>query len=243
MDTLNEQLVADLARGITATTHSAIPETISWEDIETFTITGTGDYEYDDLDVVLTSTNSETIAPRLPCRSLGRGVFRFALAGQGTSTTGGAATNASSPNSVWTALYVLIEGRWFAVNDSFVEEVDQFLSRLRGPTFDLIPVRPDEAEKDYYDRLAQSAPAGFLKLDARIKRLGGDASGIELCDVLSVHDLPRQAPPGLTCLTAIAVDVAGRPTGADRILDAIRYEPLDDDVLAKRLGVGHRLTP
>jgi Restriction endonuclease len=29
-------------------------------------------------------------------------------------------------------------------------------------------------------------------------------------------------------------------TLADRILDAIRYAPLDDDVLAKRLGVGHR---
>jgi hypothetical protein len=27
---------------------------------------------------------------------------------------------------------------------------------------------------------------------------------------------------------------------ADRILDAIRYAPLDDDVLARRLGVGHR---
>jgi hypothetical protein len=29
-------------------------------------------------------------------------------------------------------------------------------------------------------------------------------------------------------------------TLADRILTAIRYAPLDDDVLAKRLGVGHR---
>jgi hypothetical protein len=29
-------------------------------------------------------------------------------------------------------------------------------------------------------------------------------------------------------------------TLADRILDAIRYGPLDDDVLAKQLGVGHR---
>lgn len=29
-------------------------------------------------------------------------------------------------------------------------------------------------------------------------------------------------------------------TLAERILDAIRYVPLDDDVLAKRLGVGHR---
>jgi hypothetical protein len=27
---------------------------------------------------------------------------------------------------------------------------------------------------------------------------------------------------------------------ADRILDAIRYAPLDDDMLARRLGVGHR---
>jgi hypothetical protein len=29
-------------------------------------------------------------------------------------------------------------------------------------------------------------------------------------------------------------------TLADRILDAIRYAPLDDDVLSRRLGVGHR---
>jgi hypothetical protein len=29
-------------------------------------------------------------------------------------------------------------------------------------------------------------------------------------------------------------------TLADRILDATRWAPLDDDVLAKRLGVAHR---
>lgn len=29
-------------------------------------------------------------------------------------------------------------------------------------------------------------------------------------------------------------------TLAERILEAIRHAPLDDDVLSKRLGVGHR---
>jgi hypothetical protein len=29
-------------------------------------------------------------------------------------------------------------------------------------------------------------------------------------------------------------------TMGDRILDAIRYAPLDDDVLAKRLGISQR---
>jgi hypothetical protein len=45
---------------------------------------------------------------------------------------------------------------------------------------------------------------------------------------------------GHGCCVWIGVTMALMATLADRILDATRWAPLDDDVLAKRLGVAHR---
>jgi hypothetical protein len=45
---------------------------------------------------------------------------------------------------------------------------------------------------------------------------------------------------GHGCCVWVGVTMALMATLADRILSAIRYAPLDDDVLAKRLGIAHR---
>lgn len=82
-------------------------------------------------------------------------------------------------------LHVLIEGRWFAVSSTLVEEVDAFAAGLPDTQVALPPAHPGEIEADYNARLAETSPEHLLKLDARIKRPGGASSGIEFCDVLS----------------------------------------------------------
>jgi uncharacterized protein (TIGR04141 family) len=186
LDTLHERLVSDLTAGSTAATHLALPEPIGWEDIDAFKIGGTRNHEYDDLDIdaylnELGNRRREITLNRLKTRRVS---VRFA--------------RTDKFDDRWTlyhclvsehrldgTLYVLIEGRWFTINDSLVSEVDSFVSGLSSPRVTLIPASPGEPERDYNDRLASSSDGALLKLDAKVRRPGGAASGIELCDVLT----------------------------------------------------------
>lgn len=183
---LNALLVSDLVNGITATTHLAVPEAISWEDIESFKIAGTRDQIYDDLDLetYLKDLGDSRGSLTIELLKSRRVSVRF-----GRSETFDSRWNLYrclvSEQRLDDRLYVLIEGRWFAVDRSLVDEVDAFANGLPSAKAVLIPARAGEHEKHYNDRLTKSSPEHFLMLDAQIKRPGGAASGIELCDVLS----------------------------------------------------------
>jgi uncharacterized protein (TIGR04141 family) len=188
VDMLNERLVKDLAGGVTAATHLAFPESIGWEDIDAFKITGTRNHEYDDLDLdayleQLGESRAELTLNNLKTRRVS---VRFARS-EKFDDRWLLYQCLVSEQRVDGRLYVLIEGRWFAINESLVSEVDSFVSGLSAPRLALIPALPGEAEKEYNGRLASSSPESLLKLDAKIKRPGGAASGIELCDVLTAQ--------------------------------------------------------
>jgi uncharacterized protein (TIGR04141 family) len=91
---------------------------------------------------------------------------------------------------------VLIEGRWFAISDSLVEDVDHFVASLPDSRVSLIAARPGEIEADYNVRLAESSPEHLLKLDARIKRPGGPPLGQQerLLDGQQDRLRPGQSP-------------------------------------------------
>jgi uncharacterized protein (TIGR04141 family) len=82
-------------------------------------------------------------------------------------------------------LYVLIEGRWFAVSETLVEQVDRFLGTVPTSSIAFPVAEAGEVEKAYNERLAASVGPSAVNLDARIKRPGGAASGIEVCDVFT----------------------------------------------------------
>lgn len=183
---LNDVLIEQLVAGDTSNTHMAMPEPIGWEDIDAFTIGGTRKEEYDDLDLDdylgrLGAGRTDITLDRLRSRRIS---IRFG--------------RTSDFDVRWTLyqcliteqrigqrLHVLIEGRWFAVSESLVDQVDQFASSLSLATTTLIDAKLGEREADYNARLAGTAPDDLLLLDARIKRPGGASSGIELCDVLT----------------------------------------------------------
>jgi uncharacterized protein (TIGR04141 family) len=78
---------------------------------------------------------------------------------------------------------VLIEGRWFAVEKTLSDRVDNFFHALPAST-SLTAANPGETEPEYNLRIATTRPNDYLLLDAKIVRPGGASSGIEFCDLL-----------------------------------------------------------
>ncbi|WP_146008947.1 DUF6119 family protein [Zhihengliuella halotolerans] len=183
---LNDLVVGQLRDGATGTTHLAMPETIAWEDVDAFKIGGTRSHAYDDLDLdeylrVLGGSRQNITLESLKVRPVS---VRFARS-DAFDKRWNLYQCLVSEQRLDGGLYVLIESRWFAINETLVDEVDHFLSAFPDTQLRLIPARSGESEPHYNERLVQSAPGRLLKFDAKIKRPGGASSGIEFCDFLS----------------------------------------------------------
>jgi uncharacterized protein (TIGR04141 family) len=186
MDRLDCALLRQLTGGPLGSTHLAMPEAISWEDIDAFRITGTRDLEYEDLDLedYLTFLGDKRQSLTLDL-----------LKSRGVSVRYGRSGSFDKRWSVYQcivseqrldgALYVLIEGRWFVISDSLVDEVDEFVSQLPESAVAFLSSYPGESEGDYNRRLAQADPDHLLLLDTKIKKAKNASSGIEFCDVMS----------------------------------------------------------
>lgn len=208
VDALNDLLVAQLQTGETGSTHLAMPETIDWEDIDGFRIAGTRSHVYEDLDLDDYLSQLGEDRTTLTLKHLkNRSVFvRF-----GRSENFDKRWNLYqcivTEQRLNDRLHVLIEGRWFAVSSTLVEEVDAFADRLPPTNVKLPEARPGETEAHYNTRLAESSPQHLLKLDGSIKRPGGATSGIEFCDVFSdqgelIHVKRKARSSGLSHLFA-----------------------------------------
>lgn len=186
IQSLNDLLVEQLRSGAIGSTHLAMPDAIDWEDIEGFKIGGTGSHVYDDLDLDeylqrVGDDRREISLENLKSRPIS---VRFGRSGN-FDKRWYLYQCLVTEQLLNGRLHVLIEGRWFAVSTTLVEEVDAFAAGLADARVDLPPAHVGEVEADYNARLALSSPERLLKLDARIKRPGGASSGIEFCDVLS----------------------------------------------------------
>ncbi|MFJ4262666.1 DUF6119 family protein [Paenarthrobacter nicotinovorans] len=185
---LEDLLEKQLRGGDTSNTHLAVPETINWEDIDVFKISGSGKEEYEDLDLDLYLSKigdqrAEITLSKLRSRRVSVRFSRSAEFDSRWSLFQCLVTEQRVDNK----LHVLIEGRWFAVDESLVSKVDTFAASLPASPTLFIKSEGGEAEASYNARLSESAPEEMLLLDARIKRPGGATSGIELCDVLTAN--------------------------------------------------------
>lgn len=188
IDDLNELLVQQLRTGVVGSTHLAMPESIDWQDIESFRIAGSGRVEFEDLDLEaylgeLRGGPSELTIELVKTRRVSVGFSRSGNFDARWSLF----QCLVSEQRIDGALHVLIEGRWFAVSESLVEEVDNFLVQIPESDTILIPARHAETEGSYNTRLAGADPGGLLKFDGRILRAGGASSGIEFCDLLTLQ--------------------------------------------------------
>ena len=186
VDALDADLLAALKARDTSKTYMAAPENIDWEDVESFSLAGTGRARYDDLDL-------DDYLGTLDATGLSKLTIEL-LKQRGVTVN---YSRSGNSDRLWTLhecliseqevngnLYVLIEGRWFAVNKTLSDRVDAYFNSLPTAT-SLASANPGETEPAYNDRVARAFPEEYLHLDAKIVRPGGASSGIEFCDLLA----------------------------------------------------------
>ena len=186
VEELNELLVQQLVTGTVGTTHLAMPEGIDWQDVESFKIGGAGRATFDELDLEeyldrLGADRGELTLDLLKSRRVSVGFSRSGSFDARWSLY----QCLVSEQRVNDVLHVLIEGRWFAVSESLVDEVDEFLTTIPDSEVPFVPAEPGETEGAYNERLTHSAPGQYFKFDGRIARAAGASSAIEFCDVLT----------------------------------------------------------
>jgi uncharacterized protein (TIGR04141 family) len=128
-------------------------------------------------------------------------------------------------------LYVLIEGRWFSVDETLADEVSRYFASL-PPTALLTPAKSGEKEPAYNERMARDFPNDLLHLDAKIVRPGGASTGIEFCDLLAkdgslIHVKRKSRSSTLSHLFAQGTISARTLLSDSEFRDAVRAAIID----------------
>jgi uncharacterized protein (TIGR04141 family) len=185
VDRLDEMIVSDLRGAELGSTHMAAPEPLAWEDVDAFKIAGTRSAEYDDLDLAAYLDGLAAARARITLADLKQRRVSVRYARDSKFIAQWVLYRCLVSEQVDAGnRYVLVEGRWFQIAATLVDEVDGFLGGIPSATLPFVPSRPGEAEGKYNERLAAAAP-DMIKLDAKILRAAGASSGIEVCDVLT----------------------------------------------------------
>jgi len=185
IDGLDQLVAQQLAAGDTSGTHMAMPDPLSWEDIDAFKITSSRTiFQELDLDHYLDSLGDGRSTITLKILK-GRQVSAKFLRSGEYDGRWSLYNCLISEQRVGGQLYVLIEGRWLAVSETLAEEVDNFATSLPASRAELGRSNRGETEPDYNKRIAAGGSGELLCLDAKIHAPGGANSGIELCDLLS----------------------------------------------------------
>jgi uncharacterized protein (TIGR04141 family) len=183
---LDAQLVEQLKASDTSTTHMAMPENLEWEDIEHFLIVPTvRQTHFDELDLDAYLANPITKPSDLTVDQLKRRKVSVKF------------IRSAEPDDRWSvyqclvseqrykeALYALIEGRWFAISDSLVAQVDTAIAAIPQATVSLPVGIPGESEGEYNARAAAEA-ANLALLDKQLVGPDGATTKIEFCDLMS----------------------------------------------------------
>ena len=191
IDRLDAEMVDQLRKHDTSRIHLAAPDPIDPAEIDVFKMSPTRRREFDDLDLdeYLDELGAKTDEISVEQLKRWKVSVRY--------------TRSPDLDSRWsiyqclvaeqqldTELFALIEGRWFKVSTSLAEQVDGYLAGLDESSLALPDAEHGEKEPDYVRRVASALPDSVLNVDAKIKRPGGAASGIEFCDLVSAeHEL------------------------------------------------------
>jgi uncharacterized protein (TIGR04141 family) len=185
VNTLDELLVTQLKASDTGATHMAMPENIDWADIEHFLIVPTRKKTYDELDLDNYLAQKATDTANLTVALLkSRKVSVKFLRSPDADSRWSVYQCLVSEQRLDGLLYALIEGRWFAVADSLVNQVDTAIAAIPSASVTLPAGFPGEPEGDYNARAA-AASADLALLDKKLVAPDGSTTRIEFCDLLS----------------------------------------------------------
>lgn len=185
VESLDKLMVDQLKVGETNSKHMAMPENLEWEDIEHFVIAPTRrQTQFDELDLDAYLPEPATKAGGLTVDLLkSRKVSVKFIRGDDPVTKWSVYQCLVSEQRVQGKLYALVEGRWFEVADSLVNQVDAAVSALPSATVTLPPGHPGESEGEYNARAAAASPDLTL-LDKKLVAPDGATTKIEFCDLM-----------------------------------------------------------
>lgn len=185
VDALDDELVKQLKASDTSATHIAMPENLDWGDIEHFFIAPTRKRIYPELDLDEYLAQAATDAVNLTVALLkGRRVSVKFLRNADADSRWSVYQCLVSEQRLGGALYALIEGRWFAIADTLVEQVDRAIEAIPTASMTLPAGLPGEAEDEYNARAA-AASSSLVLLDRKLVAPDGATTRIEFCDLLS----------------------------------------------------------
>lgn len=185
VDALDDELVKQLKASDTSATHIAMPENLDWGDIEHFFIAPTRKRIYPELDLDEYLAQAATDAVNLTVALLkGRRVSVKFLRNADADSRWSVYQCLVSEQRLGGALYALIEGRWFAIADTLVEQVDRAIEAIPTASMTLPAGLPGEAEDEYNARAA-AASSSLVLLDKKLVAPDGATTRIEFCDLLS----------------------------------------------------------
>lgn len=182
---LNELLLEELKTGQPSRSHLALPENINWQDIDHFRVDGAGARQFVELDL---TEILDAMGPKLDELTVDK--LKSRKVGVTYSRTSGVDQRWTfyrclvSEQEIGECLYALIEGSWFQIQKTLVDEVNTFTDSLKESGTLMPEHRHGEAEIDYNNRLASSSD-DLLLLDRVTGAIPGESGTVELCDVLS----------------------------------------------------------
>ncbi|MDD4053101.1 MAG: TIGR04141 family sporadically distributed protein, partial [candidate division Zixibacteria bacterium] len=80
--------------------------------------------------------------------------------------------------------YLLSDGKWYRIEQSFVKLVDSDISRIKATSI-VLPAYKDENEDAYNKRICRRSKGELALMHTRQIQYGGGSSSIEFCDAYS----------------------------------------------------------
>lgn len=82
--------------------------------------------------------------------------------------------------------YVLSTGRWYRVDNNFVEAVNEFFEEM--PRYEpRLPEYDDASEGAYCERVAATFPSQYALMDRKLVQIGGAYGKVEFCDLFTTE--------------------------------------------------------
>lgn len=186
IENLDAQLTDQLRVVDTSSTHLAMPENLDWEDIEHFLIAPTRrQTQFVELDLDRYLAQPVTKPAELTVEHLKRRKVAVKFISGGDPVDRWSVYQCLvSEQRLNGKLYALVEGRWFEIASSLVEQVDAVVSAIPEMAISLPPGRPGESEGDYNARAADGSPELTL-LDKQLVAPDGATTRIEFCDLIA----------------------------------------------------------
>lgn len=184
LEHLNQLLDVQLSEGDNEKIWLAVPDVIEWSDIDGFYFQGDHEHTHPDLYIKKLRESYRRQALDLNVENLKSHKAHAVSASNGRQFRSWRQYNclyAEITDSDTQKLYILSNGKWYAVENDFVAQVNQSFADLLEPSIITAACSEAESEEDYNKRVATAD--GYECMDRKLIQHGGGNSKIEFCDL------------------------------------------------------------